>query len=57
MDKYTVAELAYKNGYQAGIKGLAEKLKEQKIKPEFPWDDFYVTETIIDNTIREMIEK
>lgn len=39
------------------IKKFAERLKEQKIKPEFPWDDFYVTETTIDNLVKEMTEE
>ena len=36
------------------IKEFAERLKAEKIKPEFPWDDFYVTETAIDNLVKEM---
>ena len=28
MDKYTISEVAYKNGYEAGVKEFAEKLKE-----------------------------
>ena len=28
MDQYTMTEEAYKNGYEAGIKKFAEKLKE-----------------------------
>ena len=28
MDIYTASEVAYKNGYKAGVKELAEKLKE-----------------------------
>lgn len=38
------------------IKEFAERLKALKIKPEFPWDDFYVTETTIDNLVKEMAE-
>ena len=38
------------------IKEFAERLKSLKIKPEFPWDDFYVTETAIDNLVKEMTE-
>lgn len=33
---------------------FAERLKANKIKPEFPWDDFYVTETMIDDLVKEM---
>jgi hypothetical protein len=32
-------------------------LKEYKIKPEYPWDDFYVTENMIDNLVNEMTRK
>ena len=31
MKEYTATELAYKNGYEAGVKGLAEKLCEGRI--------------------------
>lgn len=37
------------------IKEFAERLKGQKTKPEFPWDDFFVTETDIDNLVKEMV--
>lgn len=37
-----------------GIKEFAERLKALKIKPEFPWDDFFVTEDAIDNLVKEM---
>ena len=36
------------------IKEFAERLKAFKIKPEFPWDDFFVTEGAIDNLVKEM---
>lgn len=36
------------------IKEFAERLKEYKIKPEYPWDDFYVTENMIDSLVNEM---
>lgn len=39
---------------QEAVKEFAERLKALKIKPEFPWDDFYVTETAIDNLVKEM---
>ena len=32
MDKKDIAEQAYKNGYEAGAKKFAEKLKEIKIR-------------------------
>lgn len=39
------------------IKEFAKRLKETKIKPEFPWDDFYdfyVTAIAIDTLVKEM---
>ncbi len=38
------------------IKEFAERLKASKIKPEFPWEDFYVTEGMIDDLVKEMTE-
>ena len=35
-------------------KEFAERLKEHKIRPEFPWDDFYITESSIDELLEEM---
>ena len=40
-----------------GIKDFAKRLKATKIKPEFPWEDFYVTESTIDNLVKEMTEE
>ena len=37
------------------IKEFAERLKEKRIKPIFPWDDFFVTEGIIDEVLKEMV--
>jgi hypothetical protein len=39
------------------IKEFAERLKALKIKPEFPWDDFVVTEGAIDALVKEMTEE
>lgn len=39
------------------INEFAEKLLALKIKPEFPWDDFYVTEDAIHSIKKEMMEK
>ena len=41
----------------AVIQEFVEKLKAAKIKPEFPWDDFYVTESAIDDIAKEMMEE
>ena len=49
-------EQAYKNAKTEAIKDFAERLKALKIKPEFPWDDFTVTESAIDELVKEMIE-
>lgn len=38
------------------IKEFAERLKKERIKPEFPWDSFFVTEEAIDNLVKEMTE-
>jgi hypothetical protein len=42
---------------QETIKDFEEKLLALKIKPEFPWDDFYVTESMIKELVKEMIEE
>ena len=39
------------------IREFAERLKALKIKPEFPWDDFVVTEGAIDALVKEMTEE
>jgi hypothetical protein len=39
------------------IKEFAERLKASKIKPEFPWDNFFVTEDTIDTLVKEMTEE
>jgi hypothetical protein len=38
------------------VKEFAERLKKDKIKPEFPWDDFTVTEGMIDDLVKEFTE-
>lgn len=38
------------------VKEFAERLKKDKIKPEFPWDDFTVTEGMIDELVKEFTE-
>lgn len=39
------------------IKEFAERLKTHIIRPEFPWDDFYVNESDIDNLVKELTEE
>ena len=46
----------YEKGYLDGIRAFAERLKNHRIKPEFPWDDFYVTEGYIDHLVNEMLK-
>lgn len=36
------------------ITEFAERLKANLIKPEFPWDDFYITECQIDQIAKEL---
>lgn len=36
------------------IKEFAERLKVYKRKPEFPWDDWFVTESDIDGLVKIM---
>jgi regulator of RNase E activity RraB len=39
------------------INEFVERLLSLKIKPEFPWDDFYVTESAINSVKKEMMEE
>lgn len=43
------------NAKTEAINEFAERLKEKRIKPEYPWDDFFVTEGIIDEVLKEMV--
>ena len=36
---------------------IIDRLKEYLIKPEFPWDDYYVTESVINHLLKEMEEE
>lgn len=38
------------------VKEFAERLKNFKIKPDYPWDDYIVTESAIDNLVKELTE-
>ena len=53
MDKYAIAEVAYKNGYEAGVKEFAEKLKE-KADGGFWQEHCYVDVEDIDNLAKEL---
>ena len=47
----------YKECMVSAIKEFAERLLANKEKPEFPWDDFYVTETAITDFVKELTEE
>jgi FtsZ-binding cell division protein ZapB len=48
-------QAGFEIGIEEAIKYFAERLKAQRIKPEFPWDDFVVTEGTIDEVLKEMV--
>lgn len=39
------------------VRMMQERLKEKRVKPEFPWDDFFITETDIDQVAKELLEE
>lgn len=49
-------KMHYENARAEAVKEFAERLKKDKIKPEFPWEDFTVTEGMIDNLVKEFTE-
>ena len=59
MDQYTMTEEAYKNGYEAGIKKFAEKLKENIDNGELysTVDDYLLTTNHIKSVVKELIEQ
>ena len=59
MNAYTATELAYKNGYKAGIQELAKRLKLEKFEINDIYENiFYVVEVdVIDSYVAEMTEK
>lgn len=36
------------------VKEFAERLKKKVQKPEFPWEDFFICESDIDEVLKEM---
>ena len=52
--RWAKAEASKETAKAEAIKEFAERLLELKIKPEFPWDDFYVTEYAIKDLVKEM---
>ena len=51
-----IAREKLKTAKSEAIKEFAERLKESKIKPEYPWDDYYINEGTIDALVKEMTE-
>ena len=48
MDKYDISEYSYKNGYEAGVKDLANRIKQEINFPMAVWKVF-------DNIVKEMV--
>lgn len=44
-----------KKTYLEGMEYFAKRLKEKVQKPEFPWEDFFVCESDIDELLEEMV--
>ena len=40
--------------YKDGARDFANRLKGKVQKPEFPWEDFFVCESDIDEVLKEM---
>ena len=40
--------------YKDGARDFATRLKSKKQKPEFPWEDFFICESDIDEVLKEM---
>ena len=64
MDKHTATEQAYKNGYEAGVKEFAERLKERAVShsycnaPDFKLNTKYeIWDSCIDNLLTELTER
>lgn len=41
--------------YKDGMKDFAKRLKSRVQKPEFPWEDFFIFESDIDEVLKEMV--
>lgn len=55
MDKYDIAEYSYKNGYEAGVKDLADRLKKKYDKPLFYLGSYEQFMGEVDNILKEMV--
>lgn len=40
--------------YKDGAREFAQKLKTKRQKPEYPWEDFFICESDIDELLKEM---
>lgn len=56
MDEKLAVELAYKNGYEQGVKDLAERLKNNALLGEYPWDEERVYVFQIDTISEELLK-
>ncbi len=59
MNIYDVSEISYKNGYEAGVKEFAEKLKRSATAQNKTKDEKYVYKIdtdFIDNLAKELTE-
>lgn len=43
-----------KRFFKEGAKDFVERLKKKVQKPEFPWEDFFICESDIDEVLKEM---
>ena len=40
--------------YKDGMRDFAKRLKSRVQKPEYPWEDFFISESDIDEVLKEM---
>ena len=48
-------EVDTKQIYKDGMKDFALNLKSRVQKPEYPWEDFFICESDIDEVLKEMV--
>lgn len=54
MNEHESTEIAYKNGFEAGVKAFAERLRAVASLGDFPWDDERVYVCQIDEIEKEL---
>lgn len=55
MDIYTASEVAYKNGYEAGVKEFAERLEHgEHGQLDWEYGTIIYTQNDIDNVLKEL---